>query len=317
MKMKKQGKIEFTKRERVIPRLMYLIALSTRLLVSISSPMQLNSGNLTQMDLADQASERSPSISRNRDKWLSTQPFVRLLENHEGFLPEFVRWRQLFADHAAEMAQLLMTFDGSEELSEDSLCALFANGKTKRKFPQPIDIFKPWTNRWSGIWSNGVPQYHTWDSTRAVDGRWIQPVSLSETRFVDDCCVEEMVQRGESDVAINVVSYELEITGWVSKRQGVQLELPHIGYLVNDTTLVWICQIKTADSLFDPDNRWFVFLETVDTSVSPVEYEIYGLPIEIANAICVDSSQQGKHCAIYYSAGLSAAPHQLSEQTAI
>jgi hypothetical protein len=191
------------------------------------------------MDYAHHASGQSLSISRNGDRWFSTQPFLRLLENHERFLPEFVRWRQLFAEHAIEMAQLLISFNGSEALSEDSLCELFTNGNKKDRASHAMDIFRPWTNRWSGIWSNGVPQYHIWDSTRAVDGRWIQPVSLSETRFADACCVEEMLQRGETDVAINVVNYELQITGWVSKRQGADLELPHIGYLVNDTTLIF------------------------------------------------------------------------------
>jgi hypothetical protein len=162
-------------------------------------------------------------------------------------------------------------------------------------------VFKPWLNQWSGLWSNGMPQFHVWDSTRFVEGQWIQPVSLSQTRFVKSCCVEEMRRSRQADIAINVFSREHGITGWVSKGQHGRQELPHIGYVLNDTTLLWICQFKDPANLLAHDTRWFVFLETVEASAHPAAYRIYGQPVTMTDKLSADSSEKDRHYATYYS----------------
>ncbi len=244
------------------------------------------------------ATEKAPA--RYRADWFENPTFIRMIETHNQYAAEFARWRRLFAGHAAELAHLLKTFPGSENLREDDLRRIIVDSEAKCDSLSQRDVFKPWTNRWSGRWSNGRPQYHIWDSTRFVNGQWIQPVSLSETGFATACRVEEMLQNRRTDVAINVFSRENGITGWVSKRQHGRLELPHIGYLVNDTTLIWICQIKDPENLFAPDSRWFVFLETVQNSSTPAVYKIYGQPFAMTEKFFVDSNEQGKHFGTYH-----------------
>ncbi|MCI0691876.1 hypothetical protein L0337_07690 [candidate division KSB1 bacterium] len=248
------------------------------------------------------AAEKAPVL--NRADWFENPAFIRMIETHNQYATEFARWRRLFAEHAAELAHLLKTFPGSENLREDDLRRIIAGSETSCDSLSQRGVFNPWTNRWSGRWSNGRLQYHIWDSTRFIDGQWIQPVSLSETGFAKACCVEEMLQNRRTDVAINVFSHENGITGWVSKRQRGRLELPHIGYLVNDTTLIWTCQIKDPENLFAPDSRWFVFLETVQNSSTPAVYKIYGQPFELTDNLLVNSNEQDKHFGTYHATNL-------------
>jgi hypothetical protein len=248
------------------------------------------------------AAETAPA--RNRADWFENPAFIRMIETHNQYTAEFARWRRLFAEHAAELAHLLKTFPGSENLRENDLRRIIASPEAKYDSRSQRDVFNPWTNRWSGRWSNGRPQYHIWDSTRFIDGQWIQPVSLSETGFARASCVEEMLQNRRTDVAINVFSRENGITGWVSKRQHERLELPHLGYQVNDTTLIWICQIKDPENLFAPDSRWFVFLETVQNSSTPAVYKIYGQSFVMTDKFFVDANEPGKHFGIYHATNL-------------
>lgn len=251
----------------------------------------------------DRIAASTPSVATfDRMAWFRETAFVRMIETHDRYLPELVKWRRLFARHATELAGLVKTFPGSEDLSEVHLRQIISHPEAMYDSLANKDVFAPWTNRWSGRWSNGSPQHHIWDSTRFVNERWIQPVTLSETEFVDYCRVGEMLQSHKTDVAINVFTRDGGITGWVSKRQHGRVELPHIGYLVNATTLIWICQIKEPEKLFAPDNRWFVFLETIHGSNDSTEYRIYGQPLVITDKISVDSSEPGKHHGTYYSA---------------
>jgi hypothetical protein len=210
------------------------------------------------------------------------------------------RWQKLFAAHAPELARLLKSFPGGEKLSENALRKIISNPEAFYNSFGEKDVFAPWTNRWTGIWSNGKMQYHLWDSTRCVEGRWIQPVTISEVRFAELNRVEGMADCQDADVAINVFSHRYGITGWVSKCQQERVELPHIGYRVNDTTLVWITQEKQPGKLFAPDNRWFVFLERVDRSVQPEAYRIYGQPILMEETVFEEAGQRDKHFATYY-----------------
>jgi hypothetical protein len=245
-------------------------------------------------------------VTANQD-WFSYPAFISIIKTHDQYLPELTRWRNLFAQHAKTLARVIKTFPGSENLSQDDLRRIITNQETTLDTLENKDVFAPWTNRWSGVWSNGALQYHIWDSTRVMRGRMIQPVTLSESSFTNYCCVERMAQSGKTDVAINVFSREHGITGWVSKNQRGRVELPHVGYLINDTTLVWLCQIKEPGKLSAPNNRWFIFLETVNTSANPAEYRIYGQPVVIMETVVVESDQRGKHYGTYYSTKLSRA----------
>ncbi|MHC4266621.1 MAG: hypothetical protein ACYSUK_11940, partial [Planctomycetota bacterium] len=155
-------------------------------------------------------------------------------------------------------------------------------------------------NRWTGEWSNGAPQYHIWEPTQKIDNRMIQPVTLSERFFVERQHVDKTMKSGATDIAINVFSRESGITGWVSKHQGGRYELPHIGYLINETTLLWITQIKEAGKLDASDNCWFVFLESVNRSENQTEYRIYGQPIVINDVPALEPDQWDMHYGVYY-----------------
>lgn len=227
--------------------------------------------------------------------------FIRMIEIHDQYLPELAGWRRLFARHAKELARLLKTLPGGEHLQEEYLGQVFSNAETNYDSLANKDVFAPWVNRWSGEWSNGMQQYHIWDSTYVINGRMVQPVTLSKSQFVNYDSLDEMLRIRQVDIAINVVSPRYGITGWVSKTRNGQLELPHIGYWVNDTTLIWICQIKEPGKLFARDPRWFIFLETVNTSANPAEYRIYGQPVVIKETFSVETGQRGKHCGVYYS----------------
>ncbi|NIV94876.1 hypothetical protein GWN42_19315 [candidate division KSB1 bacterium] len=146
-----------------------------------------------------------------------------------------------------------------------------------------------------------MPQYHVWEVTYFYDGQWIQPVSLSEYDFTGFHQVQDKLQTGLTDIAVNVFSDELGVTGWVSKWQKTRVEMPHLGYWVNETTLVWFCQINEPEKLVTIDNRWFVFLETVDRSPNPIEYQIYGVQIIVGETLSLVPGQVGKHFGTYYS----------------
>jgi len=77
--------------------------------------------------------------------------------------------------------------------------------------------------------------------------------------------------------------------------------MPHIGYLVNDTTLVWFSQIKSPDELYTTDQRWFLFLETVNRGTTPKEYQIYGVCLVVEKTGAVTVEHAGKHCGTYRS----------------
>lgn len=226
--------------------------------------------------------------------------FTEILRRHRHFAPEFDRWRQLFARHVTELTRVIKAFPLAHSLDEASLRRVLTDPISSCDSVVGSAVFRPWTNRWTGVWCNGVRQYHIWDSTRSIDGQWIQTVTLSETEFVQRPESEEMQRRGRADVGINVFSREDGITGWVSKVQNGRLEMPHIGYRINDTTLVWICQIKSPEKVFTRSNRWLVFLEITEPASRPPVYRIYGQTVQI-DAEGVLTRQRGKsHFGTYY-----------------
>ena len=228
--------------------------------------------------------------------------FGTLIETHNLYLPELKEWRRLIAEHANELARFLKTFPETEYFSEEAIGNAFETQFEFDERLQNMDVFKPWTNRWSGKWSNGKTQYHIWDETRAWNGQWIQPITQSEGEFADKDNLREMMLNNRVELAINGYSCENCITGWVSKRQHGRLEIPCIGYLLSDTTMIWVTQIQKPNGLFTKNTRWFFFLESIDSGSNASQYSIYGQAVVIDNGkVILKSAERGKHFGTYFS----------------
>jgi hypothetical protein len=236
----------------------------------------------------------------NKSNW---QPYEEMIDVHDQYQEEFARWRKLFATHAKKVAGLIKAFPGSANINETRLTKIIASYEDHPDLDKTGDVFAPWTNRWSGEWSNGTQQYHIWEPTIMFGDKMIQPVTLSENMFINRYSVSKMAENGKTDIAINVFSRKYGITGWVSKHQHGRYELPHIGYLINETTLLWITQIKEPGNLANNGNRWFIFLETVNGRENPTGYHIYGQPVIINDELIVETGQRDKHHGIYYADG--------------
>ncbi len=63
--------------------------------------------------------DRQVTVSVERTPWFRKPEFVQVMEKHDRFLPELVKWRRLFGQHADELARLLKSFPGSEGLRND------------------------------------------------------------------------------------------------------------------------------------------------------------------------------------------------------
>ncbi|NUO79511.1 hypothetical protein HUU05_05495 [candidate division KSB1 bacterium] len=232
--------------------------------------------------------------------WLKQTVMRTMLKKHKDYLAEFTAWRSLFARHSEDLATLVKSFPGAENLPEEELRRIFMQTPRGLADRHAAGVFEPWTSRWAGLWSNGVPQYHVWDSTRFVHGQWIQAVSLSEYEFVSPERLDESVRRRRADAAINVFTRDHGVTGWVSKYQHGRWEMPHVGYVINDSTLLWIYQRKDPARIFARENRWFVFLETVTISSAPAEYRIYGQSILITDDCYAEAAERDLHRGTYY-----------------
>jgi hypothetical protein len=279
---------------------LYIIIFTSNLgNLSAQNPYENMNVNYSKSEIANKF------INTGYSNGLNSQLYIDMIKRHDQYQHEFARWRELFARHAKKMAQLIKTYPGSENFSEYQLIKIFSSHDTFFNKEKYNDVFAPWTNRWTGQWSNGTQQYHIWEPTIKIDGRMIQPVTLSEKSFISRDHVGKMVKSGNTDIAINVFSRKGGITGWVSKHQHGRYELPHIGYQINNTTLLWITQIKEPGKLSISDDRWFVFLETVNKSANPTEYSIYGQPVIINKTPVLELGQKGKHHGIYYSMGSS------------
>lgn len=225
--------------------------------------------------------------------------FGDVIEMHNQHLAHLEDWRRLFTQHAIELAGFVMTFPGAEALDVDLIREAFASGTGVNGHVLGEEVFKPWTQRWSGMWSNGSSQYHLWDQTQRWEEQWIQAVSQSEVGIVNRGNLEKMLSGNDVDVGINVYTLKTGITGWVSKRQHGKSEWPHIGYVVDATTLIWITQSQDPDHLFQEDAVWFVFLERVDSATDPKHYSVYGHPFVIESGLRWEVEQSGHHCGSY------------------
>jgi len=250
-------------------------------------------------------SNRSNSVEflnrKNFHDWL----FESVILTHNRFLTELHYSRKFIRRHAGELASLVKSFPDAELLDENVLQQIFASPTgIMKEFPGE-EIFNPWISRWSGSWSDGSSQFHEWEQTRYRKGQWIQPVIQSETEFSNKDNLKSMFINNQVDLGINVYTPEFGITGWVSKYQHGRLELPHIGYLYDETTLIWFCQPHKSNKLSRLTTSWFVFLERVDSYSNPGQYMIYGLPFVIENGkIGFKSEERGKHCGTYNSVAI-------------
>ncbi len=290
-----------SKRRFRLPLGIFLIVLALAL-ISVLSPITLAAAGFARQSLLAvfRIITLSKASGRNNPAWLEQAAIRAMLQKHNAYLAEFAQWRSLFARHAEELAALVKTFPGAEDLSAEELHRLIVQPPADLAGRRAAEIFQPWTNRWAGLWSNGAPQYHVWDSARFVNGQWIQPVSLSEFEFVEPEYLDDDVRQRRADAAINVYARSHGVTGWVSKYQQGRFEMPHIGYVINDSTLLWICQIKNPERLFTRESCWFVFLETVTISSAPAEYRIYGQSILITDDFYAEAGEQDLHRGTYY-----------------
>ncbi len=190
--------------------------------------------------------------------------FQSVIDRHNRY--NFNSWRTRFAQHANDLARFFKTFPGTRSFSETAVSAAIKKGG--QYSGDCKSVFQPWTDWWSGKWSDGKTYYHIWDKTVPNQAAGIQLVSQSEHGFAHQDNMATMKSRGQQvDLAINVCSVQKGITGWVSKKSE---ELPHVGYLLNPVTLIWITE---------SGSRYFMFFEWVD----PVrgKYGIHGRPFTL------------------------------------
>lgn len=229
--------------------------------------------------------------------WLAQPAFQQIIARHDQFQPEFRRWRQMVSCHAPEIARMLSTLPGSEDWNIPRIEHILS----RLEPPSSLDggqLFVPWFGRWSGKWCNGKWQFHTWGEAQPLEGQWVQPVTLSESEFVALNWAQEMLARGDADIAINVYSPQNGITGWVSKVQHGRMEMPHIGYQLNDTTILWFSQIKHPGQEQYPGQDWLMFLESVSRKQMPARYGIQGLGFRLEETGGLKAASQN-HSGLY------------------
>jgi hypothetical protein len=219
-------------------------------------------------------------------QWLDMQHFAPVIQLHDQHRSGALhRWRTRFAALAPQLAAFVSGpgyFPDVPGLpGPPALAAVFSWQGASRGHRS---VFDPWTNCWSGRWSDGSPQYHVWDNTELRGDQYVQPVTQSQMAHVTARNFAFMVGQTPPrvDVAINVFSDRWGITGWVSKKQGASglKELPHVGYSVNPRTLIWIThQYDAAGFRPDPaEMSFWMFVEWVDPNGS---YSIRGRGFQI------------------------------------
>ena len=156
------------------------------------------------------------------------------------------------------------------------------------------NCYDPWDGRWAGCWTNIsrssdqvcqtlYTNYHIWDETRLISGQHIQPVT--QRRFLDNETAATATPTyigageigaawtaGKVDVAINVYSRDEGLTGWVVKKTD-GLVAPHIAFLLNPHTLIWITTFVPRAGggshsqviNWDDRNEFYMFFEWVSS----------------------------------------------------
>jgi len=224
--------------------------------------------------------------------------FKTVIEIHNSHLNQLRNWRRLMAEYSSDIADLVISFPEAEGMDHEVLKRLFSTPNGLNIATTGEEVFTPWIQWWSGTWSNGNPQYHIWHQTELFNGQWIQAVTQSESGFVEYQNLEASVRNNRVDLGINVYSSSTGISGWVSKRQHGRLELPHIGYLYDAETIIWICQPQPSEGLLHNEQSWFVFLEKIEKAARAPKYSIQGKSFRIVNKKIVYESSE--HHGIYH-----------------
>lgn len=235
-------------------------------------------------------------------KTMEPNSFGSLVKQHNRNIKGLHETRKLLAPHAETLAKMLVNFypvskgvkcywkddpDGKSEGTTGHIAKVLRHESASVNYGNK-NVFDPWDGFWRGNWcSSGKawPQYHIWDRTRATsDGKhFVQPVSqrgLAETKacskihddpseFVDAGNLKAQWEKNAVNLAINVWSNNDKVTGWVWKKQGGKpVIMPHLGYRLNDHTLIWIAQEMEfkgvdADYTMNKGGRFFMFFEWV------------------------------------------------------
>lgn len=237
------------------------------------------------------------NVAQNDGYVFSAHHFAEIVALHDELRPKLTSARRLLTTHAAELARLVKALPGAGFWSESFIRDQIRYWKKALRSVSGASVFQPWTNRWQGMWSNGSSQFHIWDETRHWGEQWIQVVAQSEHAFPEESRLTQLLAQRKSDLGINVYSAEYGISGWVSKRQHVAREIPCLGYLIDQTTLLWACAMDFAGQL--ETHQWFVYLERVDRTAASTQYIIAGHPFTIENGIVWNQNSSSVHAGRY------------------
>lgn len=193
--------------------------------------------------------------------YLDFADFADVISEHDKF--EFGQWDMDFKSRAEKVGAFFdLAYKGSPipsgitgETVKAALAAGMKGGANAKANPQTV--YNPWDGWWCGKWSNGTTYYHIWDPTVSHGKDWVQLVSQSGSAFVHKDNIESY--RGSVDLAINVAGSR-GLTGWVKKSDG---HYPHIAYLLQPKTLLWIMK--------PPKGDWFMFVEWSNGSTYQIE----------------------------------------------
>ncbi|MEM1264921.1 MAG: hypothetical protein AAGI50_02790 [Pseudomonadota bacterium] len=206
-------------------------------------------------------------------------PFAGLLRTHNSKLALLSQMRGVVRGNAAELAQALVAnFDiqsGSAHWAmpgreREIAATLRGNGQGSAR------SYDPWNGAWRGPWlkpgqtarERRELHAHIWDETQHVTfaghSQYVQPVTQSRTGFKLERDLTP--QPAETNIAINVWSPQHGLTGWVG--WGGRND-PHIAYLLNPHTLIWVMQFGIADRLAP---TFAIFFEWV-----AADHQAYGI----------------------------------------
>lgn len=250
---------------------------------------------------------------------LQAGPFADVIAQHTASLDTLRTAHERFATVAEGLSRLLFrsypisagvqnywherpSTEQSDHGARSQVRAVFARERTA--FRPTAAVYDPWDGWWRGNWQNGGqsgwPQYHIWDRTRETNGGfYIQPVT--QRRGIPATSTPDVIQRGQDfttsarlaqhwaagqvNLAINVWREDTGVTGWVWKKDDGDQILPHIGYLLNRHTLIWITQQhpKTQSNVYDFDygQEFWMFFEWVDGQRRT--YGIHGRKFQFAD----------------------------------
>lgn len=183
----------------------------------------------------------------------SPSAFDDVINDHDKFVSsELGTWRRMVTTYKSEIADFLLTYPGTSRLTKAGIERILASPTTGS-----ASCFDPWNGQWRGTWHGGSdsPQYHIWDVTVTHGGQHIQPVTQSTHHLVGAAEIATSLSAKRVDLGLNAWKNGRGVTGYVTKYQGSSAsnpikKLPHIGYLLDDHTLVWIAQERPTRSDF-------------------------------------------------------------------